>query len=164
MSNPSNQSSTRASGVRALTIILLGLFFVAAEIFMLFQDKNKSFQNESLISTQGRIPEAIQEKVTVKKLVYSLSEEELEPELLEIPGAGEANPKKLGYDFGIEDVTGQGNVRASNLKIGVDYKVSENSTVGVEARQGVHDTQDAAAWGASMDDETAARAKYKLSF
>jgi hypothetical protein len=34
----------------------------------------------------------------------------------------------------------------------------------VEASQGIHDAQDASAWGHSVDDETAAQAKYKLSF
>ncbi|MFA7255121.1 MAG: hypothetical protein WC133_03365 [Candidatus Omnitrophota bacterium] len=118
----------------------------------------------STLLSEASAPEILQEKDVAEKSVYTLSEVALEPELLEIPGAGEADQKKLGYNLGIEDVTGRGNVRASNLKIGVDYKVSKNSSVGIEARQGVHDTQDAAAWGASVDDETAARAKYKLSF
>jgi endonuclease YncB( thermonuclease family) len=78
--------------------------------------------------------------------------------------AAEADQKKLNYKFGIEDATSFGNVRASNAKVGADYKVSENATVGVEARQGIHDAKDAAAWGQSVDDETAAQAKYKLSF
>ncbi|MFH0985048.1 MAG: thermonuclease family protein [Candidatus Omnitrophota bacterium] len=78
--------------------------------------------------------------------------------------AKEEDRKKLGYKLGLEDVTGRGDVRASNAKIGVDYKVSENSTVGVEASQGIHDSQDAAAWGKSVDDATAAQAKYKISF
>jgi hypothetical protein len=76
----------------------------------------------------------------------------------------EADQKKVDYSFGLEDVTGLGNVRASNAKVGADYKVSENATVGVEASQGIHDAQDASAWGHSVDDETAAQAKYKLSF
>jgi endonuclease YncB( thermonuclease family) len=76
----------------------------------------------------------------------------------------EVDQKKVNYKFGIEDATGLGNVRTSNAKVGADYKVSKNATVGVEASQGIHDTQDAAAWGQSVDDETAAQAKYKLSF
>ncbi|MEI7751362.1 MAG: thermonuclease family protein [Candidatus Omnitrophota bacterium] len=76
----------------------------------------------------------------------------------------EADQENLDYKLGLEDATGLGNVRASSAKIGVDYKVSENSTVGVEARQGIHDTGDAKAWGQSVDDETAAQAKYKISF
>jgi hypothetical protein len=82
----------------------------------------------------------------------------------EISDKAEAEKKKVGYKFGLEDVTGQGTVRASNLKMGVDYKVSERSSVGVEASQGLHDTNDAAAWGKSVDDETAAKARYKVSF
>lgn len=78
--------------------------------------------------------------------------------------AKEAGPKKLDYKFGIEDATGRGDVRASNAKVGVDYKVSENATLGVEASQGIHDSQDAAAWGKSVDDATAAKAKYKITF
>ena len=90
-------------------------------------------------------------------------------EIPAIPGVAVAEPekedlKKLDYKLGIDDVTGRSSVRASNVKIGVDYKVSPNATLGVEATQGLHDSQDAAAWGKSADDETAAQAKYKLSF
>ena len=76
----------------------------------------------------------------------------------------EADQKKLDYNVGVEDATGQGNVRVSTAKAGVDYKMSKNATVGVQASQQIHDSQDAAAWGGADDDETAAQAKYKLSF
>ena len=79
-------------------------------------------------------------------------------------GEAEADRKSLDYHVGVEDATGLGNVRASNAKIGVDYKVSPNSTVGVEASRKINDVQDAAAWGKSTDDGNAAQAKYKLSF
>lgn len=93
-----------------------------------------------------------------------MDETVLKPEFPEIPETEETQLRKVAYHFGVEDVTGRGDVRASNAKISVDYKVSQNATVGVEARQGMHDSQDAAAWGKSVDDETAAQAKYKLSF
>lgn len=76
----------------------------------------------------------------------------------------EADGKNMNYKFGVEDTTGLGNVRTSNAKVGADYKMSKNSAVGVEVRRGIHDSQDASAWGKSVDDETAAQAKYKLSF
>jgi len=79
-------------------------------------------------------------------------------------GEVEAARADLDYHVGVEDATGLGNVRASNAKIGVDYKVSPNSTVGVEASRKINDAQDAAAWGKSTDDGNAAQAKYKLSF
>jgi micrococcal nuclease len=79
-------------------------------------------------------------------------------------GVEEGDQKKIGYTLGIEDTTGLGDVRTSKATVGADYKVSKNATVGVEAGRGIHDGQDASAWGKSVDDETAAQAKYKLSF
>jgi len=76
----------------------------------------------------------------------------------------ETDQKKVGYHFGVEDATGLGSVRASNAKVGVDYKMSENSTVGVEAGRTINDAQDAAAWEKSAKDGNSAQAKYKLSF
>ena len=78
--------------------------------------------------------------------------------------AVEAHPKKLGYKLALEDATGSGNVRVANAKIGVEYKVSENSTVGVEAIRGIHDARDASSWGKPVKDEKAALAKYKILF
>ncbi len=105
-----------------------------------------------------------QEKAVGKKFVFTLNEVIAELKHPAIPVAVEADKKKLGYDFGIEDATGQGKVRTSSAKVGVNYKVSQNSTVGVELKRGLHDAQDAAAWGKSVDDENAAQAKYKLLF
>ena len=82
---------------------------------------------------------------------------------VDFPGS-ESVPQKLGYNYGIEDATGQGNVRASAVKMGVEYKVTEKSSLGIEASKEVHDSRDAAAWGKSVKDETAAGVKYKVSF
>lgn len=182
-------SSPRVSGARVFTVILLGLFCVTAAVFVflpteqapeLAEAEDPVFllneiipgleypgipdeaEAELLLEEQfhGSSPaEAVPEKV-----VFSLSEVDLELKRPEIPGDTEAKKKKMDYNFGLEDTTRQGSVRASNVKIGVDYKVSDNATVGVEASRGIHDTKDAAAWGGSADDETAAQAKYKLSF
>ena len=78
--------------------------------------------------------------------------------------AVEANPNRLRPNLDIEDATGRGNVRVVKAKIGVEYKVSENSTVGVEAIRGIHDTRDASTWGHSVKDEKAAQVKYKILF
>ncbi len=187
-----SRSSPGTSGVRMLTMILLGLFFVAAAIFIFFPDEKApgsqgKAATEKLVfklnevtlklehpeipgaEKEDQLPgeealESPQGKATAEELVFELNEVTFEPGPPEIPDAVKADQKKLGYNLGFEDSTGQGDVRASNFKIGVNYKVSENSTVGVEASRGIHDTQDAAAWGRSVDDENAAQAKYKLSF
>ncbi len=112
----------------------------------------------------NEVRQAVPPNVKYQELFVKLEKEAGEKKMGLWKGEIDEHPKKLGYNLGIEDATGEGNVRVSNAKIGVDYKVSKNSTVGVEARQGIHDTQDAAAWGKSVNDETAARAKYKLSF
>jgi micrococcal nuclease len=76
----------------------------------------------------------------------------------------EADPKKSDADFNIEDTANSGNARASNPKTGLDYKVSENATVGVGASRKTNDPQDPAAWEKSSRKGAAAQAKYKLSF
>jgi hypothetical protein len=157
MNDRSNRSSPRVPGVRAFTVILLALFFVTAAVFMLFPDKG-------MFSTRKKTSAPPPPEAGTEKLIFTLNQEALESKIPEIPDAAKTGPQKLGYNFGVEDATGRGDVRVSNAKIGVDYKVSENSTVGVEASQGIHDSQDAAAWGRSVEDETSAQAKYKLSF
>lgn len=73
--------------------------------------------------------------------------------------------KKLGYSYGLQDVTPSGgNVRATTAKVGVDYKVTERASLGVETARTIHDSQDAAAWGESVKDENSAEVKYKLEF
>ena len=76
----------------------------------------------------------------------------------------EDGPKKLHYNFSVEDVTGRGNVRVFNTKIGVEYEVSKNKAIGVEAVRGIQDAQDASAWGKSAKEEKAAQVKYKIFF
>ncbi len=76
----------------------------------------------------------------------------------------EEGPKKLHYNFNVEDVTGRGNVRVFNTKIGIEYEVSENKSIGVEAIRGIQDSQDASAWGKSAKEERAAQVKYKIFF
>ena len=189
MTGQAAPSSPRVSGARVFTVILLGLFCITAAVFVFLPTEQApeladaedpvfilkeiipgleypgipdEAEAELLLGEQfpGSSPaEAIPEKV-----VFTLSEVDLEPEQPEIPGEAEAKKKKIDYSFGLEDTTRQGSVRASNVTVGVDYKVSENATVGVAASQGIHDSQDAAAWGGSADDETAAQAKYTLSF
>lgn len=73
-------------------------------------------------------------------------------------------PKKLRYNFNLEDATGPGDVRIMDTRIGVEYHTSQNYAVGVEASRGIHDTQDASAWGRSIKDENAAQVKYKKFF
>ena len=79
-------------------------------------------------------------------------------------GGVKAGPKKMLLNLNVEDVTGIGNVRVVKPRIGVEYKVSENSAIGVEASRGIHDTLDAAAWGKPVKDEKAAEVKYKILF
>lgn len=74
------------------------------------------------------------------------------------------SPRKLNYNFSFEDVTGRGNVRVFNTKVGVEYVVSENKAVGVEAIRGIQDSQDASAWGKSGKEEKTAQVKYKIFF
>ena len=76
----------------------------------------------------------------------------------------EDGPRKLHYNFSVEDVTGRGNVRVFNTKIGVEYEVAENRAIGVEAIRGIQDSQDAAAWGKSAKEEKTAQVKYKIFF
>ena len=182
-------SSPRVSGARVFTVVLLGLFCITAAIFVFLPTEQVPeladaedpvfILNEvipgleypgipgeagSKALLEEQPPEPSPAETVPEIMVFSLSEVDLELEQPEIPGDTEAKKKKMDYNFGLEDTTRQGSVRASNVKIGVDYKVSDNATVGVEASRGIHDTKDAAAWGGSADDETAAQAKYKLSF
>lgn len=137
---------TASKVLRALPLILSGLLFVTAPRGALFAEEKTalSFQEKEVSGISGEvIPGPESPGITDKK---------------------EADRKKLGYRLGIEDATSYGKVRASNVKIGADYKVSENATVGVEASRKIYDSQDAAAWGSSVEDEHTAQAKYKLSF
>jgi hypothetical protein len=77
---------------------------------------------------------------------------------------GKTGPDKPEDDFGAEDVTDPGDGPASNAKRSLDYKVSENATVGVGAARKTNGTQDPAAWEKSSRKGAAAQAKYKLSF
>jgi hypothetical protein len=94
----------------------------------------------------------------------SLGKDAQEQEIGSWRDAVEANPNRLRPNLDIEDATGRGNVRVAKAKIGVEYKVSENSAVGVEAIRGIHDARDASAWGHSVKDEKAAQVKYKILF
>jgi len=138
-----------------------------------FNEGTYFFLNASIIKagyaqvvtpTSERAGQAVPSNVKYQALFLELQKEAMEQKRGLWRDRVESDQKNMDYKLGLEDVTGLGNVRASNAKIGVDYKMSDNSTVGVEARQGIHDTQDAKAWGQSVDDETAAQAKYKLSF
>ncbi len=75
-----------------------------------------------------------------------------------------AGRKKFLYNFSVEDTTGFGSVRVSKPKLSVEYMVSENAAIGVEASREIHDSVDAEAWGKSANEEKAAQLKYKLLF
>lgn len=177
MSDRSNKSPARASGVRGLTIIVMGLFLATAAILI------SPLQSPPLAGphlTVGKPPAAgpptatlfqdeksrrpFQETIAADKFILTLNKIIPEPEQPAIPVEQEADQKKIGYNFGIDDTTGRGSVRTSKAKIGVDYKVSKDSTVGVEASRKIHDAQDAEAWGKSVDDDHEAQVKYKLLF
>jgi len=102
--------------------------------------------------------------VKYQESFVSLGKDAWEQKIESWRDAIEASPKRLGYNLGIEDATGRSNVRIEKAKIGVEYKVSENATVGVETSRGIHDARDASAWGRSVKDEKAAQVKYKLLF
>lgn len=76
----------------------------------------------------------------------------------------ESGPRKLRYNFALEDATGRGSVRVFHAKIGVEYEVSPNTAFGVEGIGGIQDSQDAEAWGKSAREEKAAQVKYKIFF
>lgn len=99
-----------------------------------------------------------------QKTVYTLGENISGEEEPITPPDIAAKPKKLSYSYGVDDSTGQGDVRSATAKTGVDYKVSERAFVGVEAGRKIHDTQDAAAWNRKVEDENEAQVKYKLAF
>ena len=144
MNGRANRSWTIGFSVRAVTLILPVLLFMApANLF-----------------AGEKVSEDLQEKMINEKLNKLITD----PDHSKTLGAEAGRQKKMGYNFGVEDATGHGEVRASKAKVGVDYKMSQNATVGVEASRGIHDSQDAAAWGRSVEDENAAKAKYKLSF
>ena len=94
----------------------------------------------------------------------SLKQDAREQELWPWRDVVEAGPKKLHYNFSVEDVTGRGNVRVFNTKVGVEYEVSKNNAIGVDAIRGIQDSQDASAWGKSAKEEKAAQVKYKIFF
>jgi hypothetical protein len=102
--------------------------------------------------------------VKYQESFVSLGKDAKEQEIGSLRDAVEANLNRLRPNLDIEDATGRGNVRVVKAKIGVEYKVSENSTVGVEAIRGIHDARDASGWGHSVKDEKAAQVKYKILF
>lgn len=184
MNDRASQTRPKASGVRAFTLSLLGLFILAVIIFMQAQSERAAELSREKAAAENPVfilnevvfdpehPEIpgeqafklSEEKAVAKNPVFTLSEVVPGTERSEILLGAKAKKKKMGYSLGLEDVTDQGSVRASNIKIGIDYKVSKNASVGVAATRGIHDTKDAAAWGNSVDDETAAQANYKLLF
>ena len=135
------------------------------EPYVSSMDDYQCFQLNAAIIGQG-YAQAVMNTPNVKyqELFAKLEKEAREQKKGLWRDKAETDQKKVGYHFGVEDATGLGNVRASNAKIGVDYKVSENATVGVEAGRKIYDSQDAAAWEKSAKDGSSAQAKYKLSF
>lgn len=142
----------KKKAVRVFTFLLLSLFFTAAAIF------------KFLPGTKA--PEPLPGRSAPAKMIFRLEDavkEAVSPRAPE--AAASSGDQKVDYKFGIEDATSSsGYVRTAHVKVGMDYKVSDQSALGIEARRRIHDSQDAAAWGRSVEDENAAQAKYKLEF
>jgi len=94
--------------------------------------------------------------------VLPLAEALLAPGKVEAPTENKA--RRLGLNYGVEDVTGPGKVRQVIAKAGVDYKVTESATLGAETGRTIHDPQDAAAWKKTVEEENIATVKYRMSF
>lgn len=103
-------------------------------------------------------------KVITQEPFVSLKQDAREQVLWPWRDVVEEGPKKLNYNFSIADVTGMGDVRVFNTKVGVEYEVSKNKVIGVEAIRGIQDAQDAEAWGKSAKEEKTAQVKYKIFF
>jgi len=72
--------------------------------------------------------------------------------------------KKFSFNYGALAVEDRDAVRLKGAKVGVDYHVDDQHSVGVESSQQIYDRQDAKAWGESGKDESTAGIKYKLIF
>ena len=95
-----------------------------------------------------------------------------------LPDSGDASPanvlrhsepdmqtmKKFSFNYGAIEVQDRDAVRLKGAKVGVDYHVDAQQSVGVEGSQQLYDRQDAEAWGKDAKDESAAGIKYKLIF
>ncbi|MBP9865116.1 MAG: hypothetical protein KBC91_01795 [Candidatus Omnitrophica bacterium] len=71
---------------------------------------------------------------------------------------------RFSFNYGALEVEDKDAVRLKGAKVGVDFHVDEQQSVGVETSQTIYDRQDAKAWGESGKDESTAGIKYKLIF
>lgn len=155
-----------------LIMVLLALLVFTSEQF--FERKPEfphmlPLENPPVISLDPK--EEVTAPVNYQKIeVTEASEKEFHlafdpPKNPEPPTVIDNKEKKLGYSYGLQDATESGgNVRATTAKVGLDFKVTPRTSLGVEAARKIHDSQDAAAWGETVEDENSAEVKYKLSF
>ena len=155
----------RLDGVRLFDLILLAFLLVMAVIFMLFPAE-WFFQVRHMRpqGTERVLRSPLRETAVPKKIVITLNDILPGTGSPIIQGPAKTDPEKLDYRVGFEDATGGRVVRVAKLKVGVDYKVFPNNSLGVEASRGIHDPNDAAAWDESVKDENAAKVKYKVLF
>ena len=155
----------------AARIFLLLLTGVCIFLFIQYEmsNKPKAANSQKTTPATAEVVSESEERAELlpeekKSKVFALEGKVVETEeQLTAPDSAE-KPKKISFNYGIDDSTGQGNVRAVTAKAGVDLKVTERAAVGVEVSKKIHDTQDAAAWNQKAEDENEAKVKYKLSF
>jgi hypothetical protein len=113
-----------------------------------------------------QLPAMSLEHLEVKTAVLSVP---AAPELLPpaVPAASNSEIQKMrkfSFNYGALEAEDKGAVRLKGAKLGVDFHVDEQQSVGVETSQQLYDRQDAKAWGESGKDESTAGIKYKLIF
>ena len=72
--------------------------------------------------------------------------------------------KKFSFNYGTLEMQDRDAIRLKGAKVGVDYHVDGQQSVGVEGSQQIYDRQDAKAWDKGGEDESTAGIKYKLIF
>jgi len=72
--------------------------------------------------------------------------------------------RRFSFNYGALEVQDRDAVRLKGAKVGIDYYVDEQQSVGVETSQQIYDRQDAGAWDKDAKDESTAGIKYKLIF
>ncbi len=171
MNNPSDGSPSKTSGSRTFALILIGVIVIPTVVFNFSSARavtepvhKRSVSKKPVSASAEKTPRPSQAKAVAEKSVFSSNEVIPKHEYRQIQGAEKPDPEKMSYSLNVKDKTGRSDVRTSNLNVGADYKLSKNTSVSVQASQGMHDAGDASAWGKSIDDETGAQAKYKLSF
>jgi len=123
-------------------------------------------ETDSIIHTQATEPSDILGREDWAELEQELSLQplEMDQEFSSSPLKPEPKRKKFGFNYGLDDSTGLGDVRAKTVTAGVDYNMTERASLGVAAGRKIYDSEDAAAWDQTVEDENTAQVKYKLSF